>query len=128
MPHREAPAAQIGLDRLGESQQSQRVRNRRAIEPDALSQFLLGPAELGEELLIRFRLFHRVQILAEKVLHERNLEALSVGCLAHDGRNAREPSLARRAPTTLARDELIAVAIATNDDRLNDSRRADRGR
>src|SRR5207247_1724187 len=84
-----AAAAQVGLDRLRQPQQPQRVGDRRAVEAHALRELLLCPAELREQLLIRLGLLHRVEVLAEKVLDERDLETLRIGRLTHDGGNPR---------------------------------------
>ena len=44
---------------------------------DSLGELFLRPAELGEQPLVGFRLFHRVQVLAEQVLDQGQLEALA---------------------------------------------------
>ena len=100
----------------------------KAIPADALRELLLGPAELTEELVVRLGLFHRVQILAEQVLDQRDLEALDVRRVAHDGRDAREPGLAGGSPATLARNELIGPVHPPNDHGLDHARRLDRRR
>src|SRR5437773_1920758 len=128
MAHREPAAAQVGLDRLRQPQQPQRVGDRRAVAAHALRELLLCPAELREQLLIRLGLLHRVEVLAEKVLDERDLETLRIGRLTHDGGNPRQPRLARGAPAPLARNQLIARPMAAHDDRLNDPGGPDRGR
>ena len=53
-------------------------------------------------------LFHRVQVLAQEVLDERDLEALDVGGVPHDRGDPVEAGLARRSPAPLAGDQLIA--------------------
>ena len=62
---------------------------------DPLGQFILGPGEIPEQLLIRLSLLHRIQIFPDEVLDER-VQARVRG-LAHDGRYCGEPSLGRHA-------------------------------
>jgi len=73
-----------------------------SVERHAVRELLLRPAELREQLLIRLGLLHRVEVLAQQVLDERDLETLSVGRLTRDGGNPRQPGLAparqRRSP------------------------------
>src|SRR5690349_14001959 len=126
--HREPSAPEIGLNLLRKPQQPEAVRDRRAILPDSLGQLLLSPRELRQKLLIGLRRFDRVEILAQQVLDERELDALGVGGLSHDRGDPIEPGLARRAPPPLPRDELVRTSDSPNDDRLDDPRGLDRRR
>ena len=90
-----------------------------------MRELLLRPPELREQFLIRLRLFHRVEVFAQEIFDECDLEALRVGRLTDDGGNAREAGLACRAPAALACDQLIAGAVASHDHRLDDSGRLD---
>src|SRR5690348_7408970 len=128
MPHRQPPASQVRLNGLWQSEQAQGIRDRRAIETHAMGKLLLGPTELREELLIRLRLLHRVQVFAEEILDEGDLQTLRVGRLADHGGNPRQACETRSPPSALPRDELIARANTADDDRLNDARRPNRGR
>ena len=119
MPHCEPPPAQIRLDLLRQSQQSQRVRDRAAVATDALGKFLLCPAELSEELFVGLSLFDRDQVFAEQVLDQRELKTLGVCRVANDRRDVLESGLARRTPAALARYELIAGASPPDDHRLD---------
>src|SRR5919198_6075355 len=106
MPHREPSSTQIRLDLLGQPQQAERVRDRAAVPADPPSELLLRPAELAEELFIGLGLVDRVEVFSKQVLDERKLEALGVGRVADDRRNALEADLSRGAPAAFARDQL----------------------
>ena len=119
MPHRQPTRAQVALDRLGKLQEAQTVGDRAAVAADPLRQLLLRPLELRQQLLVGLGLVHRVQVLAEQVLDQGELQALTVGRLPKEGRDPFEPGELRGPPPSLAGDELIALALATDDDRLN---------
>ena len=124
--HREPPAAQVGLDLLREAQEAQGVGDRRAVLADPLGQLLLSPPELGEELLVGLRGLDRVEVLAQQVLNEGQLDALRVGRVANDRRNPIEARLLGGAPAPLAGNELIRPGSSADDDRLDDAGRLDR--
>src|SRR5262245_44944278 len=117
--HREPSAAQIVLDRLRQTEQTKRVGDRAPLLAHALGQLLLRPPEAREELVEGLGLLHRIQVLAQEVLDERELEALGVRDLTDNRGDAGESCLACRAPAALAGDELIARTLAPNDDRLD---------
>ena len=71
------------------------------------------------------RFFDRVQILALKILDERELEHILVACLAHDHRRVLQSYALRRTPAPLASDEFEVFARTTDDQRLDDSLFAD---
>src|SRR3990170_26961 len=125
--HREPSGAQVGLDRLRQLEQAQAVGDGAAVLADPLRQLLLRPAELREQVLVRLGLLHRVQVVAQQVLDERELEALRVRGLPHERGDPVEPGQARRAPAALAGDELVARAQSAHDHRLDHARRPDRG-
>ncbi len=102
MPHREPVRAQIGLDDLGKLEQPQAVRDAAAISLNALGELFLGPSKLGEQPLIGFRFLHRVEIFAQQVLHERQLEALRVGHFPNDRGDPGEAGQLGGAPPALA--------------------------
>src|SRR6266852_2800627 len=105
--HRQPAASEISLDLVGQTQKPQDIRNRGSVTADPLAELFLGPAELLEKLAIGFGLLHGVQILAQKVLNERELEALGVARLADDRRNPLEAGLASGTPAPLSGDQLI---------------------
>ena len=67
-------------------------------------------------------LLHRVQVFAEKILYERQLQALGVGSLADDDRNSLDPRKLRRTPAALSHDDLIAISHSPYDQRLQEAR------
>src|SRR6185295_1945165 len=102
--------------------QPKAVGDRAPVSTDALSQLFLRPSELGKEALVSLRLLHRVQVFPEKILYERQLQALGVGSLAEDDRNFLDPRKLRRAPAALSHDELIAFSHSPYDERLQEAR------
>src|SRR5689334_5546673 len=118
MAHREATCAQIGLDRLGQLQKTQAVRDAAAVARDSLGQLFLRPPEFGEQALVGLRLFHRIEVFAEQVLHQGELEGLGVGRFPDDGRNFHYSSHLCCSPTPLADDQLVALAESPDDHRL----------
>src|SRR5262249_17215949 len=119
--HREPTAAEILLDLDRELQQAETIGHTAPVLADALSQVLLSPRELCQQALVGFRLLHRIQVLSEQVLHERQFEALAVSGLPDDGRDLGEPGKLGRPPTTLPDDELVPVTQPSDYDRLEHS-------
>ena len=72
-------------------------------------QLLVGEAEVLDELLIRGRLFERVEVLAVQDLDQGLFEGVGVFDLAHDGGDVLQSGPLGRAPATLARDQLEAT-------------------
>ena len=76
--------------------------------------------------MIGLRLFDRVQILALDILDQRDLKRLGIVELADDDGNLVEPGALRGTPAALAGDDLIALAVRPDDDRLDQPARCDR--
>src|SRR5207247_9095784 len=107
---------------LGQLQHAQAVRDRGPILADPLRQLFLRPTELGQELLIGLRGLDRIQILAQQIFDERDLDALRVGRVADDRGDSLETGLASSAPAALSRDQPKAVAVAPHDYPLDNDR------
>lgn len=89
---------------------------------DALCDLLLGQTEVVDQGLEGTRLIDRIELLALKVLDQRQLEHPLVGHVPpHHGRYAEQTSELCRAPASLTGDQLEAVAGGTDDDRLKDA-------
>jgi len=112
------PARKVRLDDVRELEQSHAVGDAAPVALNALRELFLGPAELGEEALIGLRFLHRVQILAEQVLDQGQLEALRVGHLANDRGDVDKAGQLGGPPAALADDQLIAFTNASDDDGL----------
>src|SRR5712691_8130657 len=125
--HRQSSRAEIGLDRLGQAKEAERIRDRGPVTTDSLRQLILSPAELVEEVPVGLGLLHRVQVLSEEIFDQGELQAFGVARLSHDGRNTVEAGLPRGAPTPLAGDQLIAASGVSDEDRLDHPRYANRG-
>ena len=123
---RRAAGADQDLDFRRKIQQSQQVSDMAARLVDELAQFLLGVAIILDEAAIGLRFLDRVQILALDILDQGDFERLLVAELADDGGDFVQPRLLRRAPAPLAGDDLEAMAVRTDDDRLDDASRLDR--
>ena len=124
MAHRQASGRDFVPDFVGQLQQPQEVRDRRAILPHRGRDVFLRQLEFVGEAAVGERLFDRVQVLALDVLDERHLEErllLPRRDVAHDDRDAEQAGALRGAPAALARDDLEAVADLADDDRLDDA-------
>jgi len=114
MSHGEPAGAEIRADEIGQLEQAQTVGDRAPILAHPLRQAFLGPAELGEEPLIRLGFLDGIQVFPEEVLHERQLEALDVGHVAHHRQHVHasavaESPAAQLEPDILLLDEVLAV-------------------
>src|SRR4051812_46013000 len=92
---------------------------------DELAKLLLGVGIIVDEPFIGLGLLDRVEVLALDILDQRDLERLLVAEFAHDGGDFVEPGALRRAPAPLAGDDLEAMTVRTDDDRLDDAARLD---
>ena len=77
---------------------------------DARGQFVVGDAELVEQLLVGRRLFERVELGAVDVLQQGVAQHAVVGGLADDRGDGRQPGLLRGPPPPLPHDELVPSA------------------
>ena len=96
---------------------------------DAGREFIVGDAELVEQLLIGGRLFQRVQLGSVNVLEQGVPKHALVGGLADDRGDGREAGLLGGAPAALPHDELIPTGglagHCTDHDRLHEAELAD---
>lgn len=69
--------------------------------------------------------FDRVEVLALDILDERDLHEAVISEFLHDDRNFLESGNAGGAEAALSGDELIAIACAADDERLDDAVFAD---
>ena len=122
----EASAAHLVAHGLGKLEQPDGVGECRATLADPASYVLLSRAEFFHEPHVRGRLFERGEILALKVLDQRNLQDFAVVHVAHDHRHRLESRQARRAQPSLACDELEAPVALPHHQRLHDSVLPDR--
>src|ERR1041385_96168 len=106
------------LDRVGQSQQAQQVRDRRSILSNRVGYLLLSEAELVEQTLIAARFFDRVEVGALQVLDEGKHEHCLLVEVPHDRLNVGPSKVGRGSETPFPRDELESIAAPTNGDRL----------
>ena len=116
------------LHLVGQIEQAQRVRDRRARLGDLVGQLGLRHLVLGEQLAVAARLFDRVQVLALQVLDERELERLRRRRRQHAHRHPLQARQPRGPPPPLTCDDLVALAVRTHDDRLEQAHLLDRVR
>src|SRR5205085_1107517 len=107
--------------------QSQQVSYVRAGLADELAQILLGVAILVDQALIGLRLLDRVEVLPLDILDQSDFERLVVAELADDRRDFVQPRPLRRPPPSFAGDDLEAMAMRADDDRLDHAPRLDGG-
>src|SRR5438874_11598648 len=123
---RQLPALELGLHRVGEAEQPQRVGDRRPALPDPLGELVLREPVLVEQLAVGLGLLERGEVLALHVLDQGELEAVLGAGLAHDDREPLEAGAHRRAQPALAGDQLVAPRDAAHDQRLEEPVAADR--
>src|SRR4051794_39096523 len=88
---------------------------------DDLGDIFLRVAVAINELLVPLRFLDRVEVLALNILDQRQLGRCRFVYLAYDRRNAVQPRPLRRPPPALAGADLEAVAVRSQQDRLEDS-------
>ena len=122
VPHAQGSRPDGLLDRVGELEKAEVVRDRRSPETHPLGDGFLRQLQPIHHLPEPTRPFDRVEVLALEVLDEGELEHVVVGDLRpDDGRNGPQSGFAGRAPASLPRDELVAVFDLPNDHRLEDA-------
>ena len=109
MARGEETALQQLQHRFGQVEQTQAVGQRTA----ALAQFpgglLLGQVTAGHQLPDAQCFFHRVQILALKVFHQRQLHGLLIRDILHDDRSLGQARHPAGTPAALTGHDEIAV-------------------
>jgi hypothetical protein len=85
----------------------------------------LRAAEVVEHLLVRRRLFERVQVFPVDILKERIPQQVVVLGCANDGRDAFQPCCSGGTDTPLPHDDLVALPVGTHHDRLKHANRFD---
>ena len=98
---------------------------------DDLGDLVLAVVELLGERLIAARLFERIEIGALHVLDDGKLERLAIADFEQQHRHIVQARALRRAPASLAGDDLVLIhraAHRAHQDRLDDAALADRCR
>ena len=114
-------------DFLGKLQKAKCVCDRRARLDDALRDLLLRQTVVAHELLVAFGFLNRVEVLPLQILDERKLHDLALARFNDHRRNLVEAGLPGRAPSSLARDNLICAVFFTraHRNRCDDAVQAD---
>src|SRR5688572_20549038 len=99
----------------------------RAALADEPGQRFLGVAVIGDQPPIALGLLDGVEVPALDILEECDLECFGIVEIADDDRDLMEPRPLRRPPAALAGDDLVAVAVRPDDDRLDEAALLDRG-
>ena len=97
------------LDRGRQLQEPQRVGDRDAAASDPRRHLLVRETEVLDELLVGGGFLERVEVGAVHVLDQRVLERRRVVGRSDEGGDRLQSGAPRRPPTTLARDQLVAV-------------------
>ena len=127
MSHGQSAAPEILLDRLRQPEQAERVGDGRAVSSEATGQLLLCPAKLREEPLIGLGRLDWVEVFAEEILDQPQLEGLGITGLSHDRGHAGQAGLLRRPPAPLSDQDLVLAAAGPHHERLEHPRRTDGG-
>ncbi|MNN29487.1 hypothetical protein D3C81_1430910 [compost metagenome] len=129
MAHVEVARHQHGLHRRRQVQQAQQVGHGAARAAHRLGGLLVRKPELADQAHDALRLFQRVQVFALDVLDQRHRGRGLVGHVLDQHRHLVQARELRRAVTTFARDDLVAIRFghAPHQDRLHQALRADTG-
>lgn len=115
-------------NRLFQSQDADRVCNRRAIFAGALGNFFLRHVEFIQQAVKSTRFFNGIEILALKVFYECQFQDLFVGNIAQDRRNALQSGALSGTPSAFAGDDLKARTHFSQYDGLDNSAGLNRAR
>src|SRR5262245_30403030 len=118
MSRRQLAGLELRLHRVGQREQAKGVGDGRPALSHPLRDLLLGETVHLDQLAIGLRLLERRQILALEVLDQRQLEALRRRRLPDDDWYLLEAGTLGSAEPTLAGDQLVAVRLAPDDQRL----------
>ena len=128
VPGGEHPGRHPPLHRRREPQQPQRVGHLRTRAPDPVGQLVVGAVEVLQQLVVRRRLFQRVQLRPVQVLQQRVQQQLFVVGRPDDRGDPLQTGLTARPPAALAHDQLIALRPdLPYDDRLEQADLLDGG-
>ena len=127
MAHAELPGPDQDLYLSRKIEQSQQVGDMGPGLVDELAELLLGMAIVVDQALVGLRLLDRVEVLPLDILDQSDFECLVVAELADDRRYVVQPRPLGRAPAPFAGDDLEAVAMRADDDRLDHAARLDGG-
>ena len=119
------------LHAVGQPQQTQRIGDMGAALAHMLGQILLGEAELLDQPVIAFRLLEGGEIVALQIFHQRQLQHLAIGEIAHDDGNVVQLGELGCPPAPLAGDDLMDIGlagVAAHQNRLQYAVGADRFR
>ena len=109
-------------------QQAQAVGQRTAALAQLPGGLLLGQVAAGHQLTDAHGLFHRVQVFALQVLHQRDLHGLLVGDVLHDDRRFGQACHPAGPPAALAcHDEIAAGHLGPHRDGLDEAMLGDAG-
>ena len=119
MPCGQDACGNPALDRRGELEETDTVRDGRPGPPDPVGELGLRHVELVEQLLVRGRLLQGIELHSVDVLEQGVAEEVLVLRLTDDRGDRRQLGPLARAPAALAHDELIpAAGHLTDDNRL----------
>src|SRR6478672_3744317 len=85
--------------RVGETQETKKIRDRRAIFPSGISNLLMSKFKFLDEPLIAARLVDGIKIAALQIFDERENEARAVVEILHQRRDLRPTEVRNRAQT-----------------------------
>jgi hypothetical protein len=116
--HGEAARTKVRLDEIGQLEQAKAIGHAAPILADALAKLLLRPGELREKSLVCLGFFHRVQVFAQEVFYESQLESLGIAGLSDDRGDAHETGHLSGPPASFTHNYLKLLTMSSNHDRL----------
>ncbi len=124
--HGEAPLGEQKLDLAGEFQEAEGVGDGGAVLAGSAGDFVMVEAVVAVKLIEGVGDLDRVQVFALDILDEGDLEELVFEVFLDDGRDEIVSDDFDGAEAAFAGDELVAVAVGTDEDWLDDAVGADR--
>ena len=111
MSHVDVFVLQSHLNRSGQTEQTQVVRDGRAVFTDAFTQFLLRQVVLFDKMLVGQCDLHRIQVFALDVLYQGHFHDIFVICRTYVCRDGVQAGLFGSSPAPFSGDDLKRVVL-----------------
>src|SRR5260370_42114902 len=119
MSSRQAAAFNQVEDRLFQAQEPGRIANRCSILSGFCRNLFLGQVKFICQTFVGARLFDRVEVLALNIFDQGYLERRLIANLTDDRGHSAQAGSLRRAPSTLAAENLLTPSTSPQNTRLD---------